>query len=221
MGQSLKILDVTDVTHDVKCFAVEKPDNFSFAPGQATDVAVDRDGWRDKTRPFTFTSLNAWQTLELTIKIYPGHEGVTKEIGTLDAGDRLILGDPWGTIQYKGPGCFIAGGAGITPFIAILRDLEVKGELGGHTLLFSNKSEDDIIHWSTFDGMSGLDCIFTVTDQPRSKLARGRIDKEFLRKHLTDIGQNFYVCGPPNMVEDVTSALDDLGAETDAVVLES
>ncbi|WDR00201.1 hypothetical protein PSC71_05305 [Devosia sp. J2-20] len=39
------------------------------------------------------------------------------------------MGDAWGTIQYQEPGTFIAGGAGVTPFIAILRDLQAKDTL--------------------------------------------------------------------------------------------
>lgn len=39
--------------------------------GQATDVAVDREGRRDEKRPFTFTLLSTDPYLEFVIKIYP------------------------------------------------------------------------------------------------------------------------------------------------------
>ena len=29
--------------------------------------------------------------------------------------DHVLIGDPWGAIEYRGPGTFFAGGAGITP----------------------------------------------------------------------------------------------------------
>lgn len=79
-----------------------------------------------KKRPFTFTSLNDNSFLEFTIKIYNDHEGVTKQLGLLKTGDKLLIDDVWGAIEYKGPGYFIAGAAGLTPFIAILRDLYQK-----------------------------------------------------------------------------------------------
>jgi ferredoxin-NADP reductase len=44
-------------------------------------------------------------------------------------GDQLIIRDVWGAITYKGKGVFIAGGAGITPFISIFRDLSARNEL--------------------------------------------------------------------------------------------
>jgi len=220
MAYTVRILDTAEVTHNVRRLTVEKPEGYVFTPGQATDVAVDRDGWREEQRPFSFTSLNAWPQLEFTIKIYPDHHGVTEQIGTLRAGEHLIIDEPWGAIQYKGKGSFIAGGAGVTPFIAIIRDLRERGELAGNALFFSNKEERDIILRDEFIAAEGLRCIFTVTDEPGSPLALGMIDKPFLEKHIDDFGQYFYVCGPPPMVEDVTKHLQGLGAAADTVVIE-
>lgn len=220
MTHSVEILKTEPVTHDVRRIVVAKPEGYEFTPGHATDVAVAREGWRDEQRPFTFTSRNEWPELEFTIKVYRDHDGVTEQIGGIEPGERLIIDDPWGAIEYKGPGCFIAGGAGVTPFIAILREQQAKGALAGNTLIFSNKSERDIILRDEFEAMDGLDCLFTVTDEPASPLARGLIDKAFLERHVTDFSQPFYVCGPPKMIEAVTDALKELGADPDSVVLE-
>jgi hypothetical protein len=220
MAHNVKITGISDVTHDVKRITVEKPDGLNFEPGQATDVAIDKPEWRDEQRPFTFTSLNSWPELEFIIKIYPEHGGVTEQIGMLREGDRLLIEDPWGAIRYKGQGCFIAGGAGVTPFIAIIRDLQSKGELSGNSLVFSNRTESDIILRSEIEAAKGLDYLFTVTDQPESELARGMIDREFLEKHVSNFEQEFYVCGPPEMVESVSACLKELGAKPDSIVFE-
>ncbi len=220
MAHTLTILDIAGVTHNVKRFRIEKPEGYSFEPGQATEIAIDKDGWRDEWRPFTFTSLTEEPYLEFTIKIYPDHDGVTEQIGKLREGERLILDDPWGTIQYKGKGCFIAGGAGVTPFIAIIRDLRARGELDGNTLVFSNQEERDIILREEFEAADGLKCIFTVTEQPSSNLLNDLVDKAFLKKHVGDFEQQFYVCGPPKMIEDVTAALKELGADVDSITFE-
>lgn len=220
MSHKIEVLDIEEVTHDVRKLTVEKPEGFVFEPGQATDVAIDKADWRDEKRPFTFTSLNEWPTLEFTIKVYPDHDGVTEQIGQLKKGDSLIIDDPWGTIEYEGSGVFIAGGAGVTPFIAILRGLHEKKQLAGNRLMFSNKTGTDIILRDEFEAMDGLDCLFTVTDQPDSELARGMIDKSFLKQHLDDFSQNFYVCGPPEMVEAISGHLKDLGADPDGITFE-
>lgn len=220
MPHTLTITDVADVTHNVKRLRIEKPAGYTFEPGQATEVAIDKDGWREEWRPFTFTALNDQPYLEFVIKIYPSHDGVTEQIGMLQKGDRLILDEPWGTIRYKGKGCFIAGGAGVTPFIAIIRDLQAKGELAGNTLVFSNKQERDIILREEFEAANGLNCIFTVTDEPSSDLLSDRIDKSFLQAQVGNFNQNFYLCGPPPMIEDVSEALKQLGANVDSITFE-
>ena len=95
-------------------------------------VALDKDGWRDEQRPFTFTGLPDADRLEFVIKSYPSHDGVTEQIADLKPGDSVLIEDPWGAIEDKGPGTFIAGGAGITPFIAILRARHAReGSLAG------------------------------------------------------------------------------------------
>lgn len=121
--QVLEIEKIEKVTHNVLRFTLEDSDQVEFTPGQATEIAIDKDGWRDKGHPFTFTSLPWEDHLEFTIKIYPEHEGVTNELAKLQPGDQLILKSIFGAIHYKGDGTFIAGGAGVTPFISIIRKL--------------------------------------------------------------------------------------------------
>jgi len=161
---NVKILEISNVTHDVKCIRTEKPAGYTFVPGQATEVSVNKPGWEEERRPFTFTSLNEYPYLEFTIKGYADHEGVTKQIHQLAIGDELIVNDVWGTIAYKGPGYFIAGGAGITPFIAILRQLHKEGKLAGNKLLFSSKTMEDIIYEKELSNMLGSNFINVITN---------------------------------------------------------
>ncbi|MDX1591329.1 MAG: FAD-binding oxidoreductase [Balneolaceae bacterium] len=216
------ITDIQPVTHDVRQIRLEKPYDFSFTPGQATEVSIDKDGWRDEKRPFTFTSLNSDPYLEFVIKIYPDHDGVTEQIGKLKKGDALIIDDPWGTIEYKGEGVFLAGGAGVTPFIAIFRDLEKKGKVGDNKLIFSNKSDKDIILKDEFENILGDQFINAITDEPTDDhlFLDGHIDKNFLSNHIDDFDQPFYVCGPMPFNEAMMKYLKELGADPDALVFE-
>ena len=121
----VKIKSIKHVTHDVLQIVTEKPENLKFTPGQATEVSINRNGWMDKKRPFTFTPLPVDNFLQFTIKTYPSHQGVTNQLLKLNTGDELILHDVFGAIAYKGEGLFIAGGAGVTPFISIFKHLEL------------------------------------------------------------------------------------------------
>jgi len=217
----VRILKAEWVAHDVRRFKVEKPDGFSFTPGQATDVSINKSEWISKKNPFTFTSLASDPNLEFTIKIYKERKGVTNALGSLKIGDELIIREPFGAIHYKGPGVFIAGGAGITPFIAILRQLQKENKLEGNTLIFSNKTEKDIILKSEFDRMKGLDVIYTLTRESNEKYEDEHIDQRFLQDHISDFTQNFYICGPIRLVGEVQHILRKLGAQSEAIVVET
>jgi ferredoxin-NADP reductase len=216
----VKILDVQNVTHNVKRFTISKPVNFSFKPGQATDVVINLREWKNERRPFTFTSLNDWTTLEFTIKIYSDHNGVTNELGTLKPGDELILHDVWGTINYKGEGVFIAGGAGVTPFIAILRQLHLDNKIGNNKLIFSNRTISDIILKDEFENMLGKNFINTITGEKTNQYDHEKIDANYLSKKIDNFDQYFYICGPDAMVEDMHQDLLKIGAKEEKIVIE-
>jgi len=216
----VKILNIKQITHDVKRFQIEKPAGYSFIPGQATDVSINIPGFRDKKNPFTFTCLNTDPYLEFTIKIYPSHNGVTNELGKLKLGDELIIRDVWGAITYKGKGVFIAGGAGITPFIAILRDLQTRDEIIGNMLLFANKTKADIILEQEFKMILGKYFINILSDEKTDTYFHGIINEDFLKANISDFNRKFYVCGPPPMIDSVLKQLADLGAGENSITLE-
>jgi len=222
MSHTLTITNIQPITHDVRQYTFEKPDGYTFEPGQATEVSIDKDGWRDANHPFTFTNLNEDPFLEFTIKSYPDHNGLTEQIGQLKEGDSFIIKDPWGTIEYKGPGVFIAGGAGVTPFIAIFRELSKKGAIDGNRLIFSNKTPKDIVLEDEFDSMLGDNFTNAITDEPTDDYLYldGFIDKEFLEEQIDDFDQPFYVCGPPPFMDAILGYLKELGADPDGLVFE-
>jgi hypothetical protein len=216
----VKIISVEPVTHDVKRFTIQKPEGFEFIPGQATEVSINTPDLKNEKQPFTFTNLKENENLEFTIKIYDSHNGVTKELAKLKHGDELIIRDVWGAIEYKGEGVFIAGGAGVTPFIAILRQLQADDKIANNKLIFTNKSEKDIILKKEFNEMLGLNFINTLTVEKKEGYENSRIDFNFLKDKINNFKQHFYVCGPPKFVKAISEALTQLGAKTDAVVFE-
>ena len=217
---SVTIQKIESLNHNVRRLVTEKPDNYTFKPGQATLVAVDREGMREEKRPFTFTSLPEEAHLEFTIKIYPDHEGVTAAIDRLREGDRLLIEDPWGAITFQGPGTFIAGGAGLTPFLAILRDQAKNPDSGVNRLIFSNHTEKDLFLRKELEEVTDGNLLLTFTKEEVSGAEHGPVDLEFLKKHAEDSGRTFYICGPPAMVEDVSGNLKKMGVASEKIVTE-
>lgn len=220
MSYTVKILSILPLTHNVKQIKVEKPKGFSFIPGQATEVSINKEGWKNEKRPFTFTCLPDADHLEFVIKSYRDHDGVTNQIDQLVAGDELILDDAWGVIQYKGRGVFIAGGAGITPFIGIIKHLQSQGKLAGNRLFFSNKTGKDVILEDYFLDSLGNDFISTLTDEQKEGHEFGMINKDFLKRHVQDFSRKFYICGPDKMVKAISEILEDLGASPEGITFE-
>ena len=139
---------------------------------------------------------------------------------SLKEGDEIIVRDVWGAIEYKGPGYFIAGGAGITPFIAIFRQLKKEGRLEDNQLFFSNKTDSDIILEDEFNSMLGNKVTHIITNDASTKYYSGRIDEAFLKQNVKDFSRHFYLCGPDPMVQAMQEILSRLGASPDAVVFE-
>lgn len=217
--QRLKIVSTHYITHNVKRFVLEKPEGFEYAPGQSGHISIDVPGWEDKIRPFTFTSLQHWDYLELIVKIYEEQKGVTAEMGKLKSGNVLLLHDIFGSIKYKGPGIFIAGGTGITPFIAIFRALYHSGNLRDVALLYSNKSKEDIILHEELTKMLGPAYKNVFTREGVIGFRERRIDRKFLIETIGDFNSRFYVCGPKNFTDEICEALVSLGADPEYLVV--
>lgn len=220
MEHIIKVKSVDKVTFDVLKIITEKPKNFIFEPGQATEVAINKIGWQNEKRPFTFTSIPENEYLEFVIKTYPSHQGVTNELLKLKKDDELIIGESWGSINYKGEGIFIAGGAGVTPFISIFRNLQSKNEIGSNKLIFANKTQADIINKHEFKKILGKNFINILSGEKIDKYAYGYITGDFLKESITKSNNYFYVCGPQPMMEAVEKQLANLKVPSEAIIKE-
>ena len=217
---TIKIISIGHITHDVLQVFTEKPKQLDFTPGQAAEISINKDGWQDEKRPFTFTSLPNDDYLQFTIKTYPAHKGVTNELLQLKKNDELILHDVFGAIAYKNEGVFIAGGAGVTPFICIFRYLQSKNETGNNKLIFANKTKGDIILAHEFKKLLGKNFINILSDEKAVGYAHGQITEGFLKDYIKDPKKNIYVCGPPPMMEAIEKFLSNLHVDKKMIIKE-
>lgn len=220
MTQLAKVISVEHLTHDVLRIRAEKPQSLIYVPGQAVDISINKDGWQGELRAFTFTSLPDDKHIEFTIKTYPSHNGVTNQLLSLKPGDELLIHDVFGDINYKGEGIFIAGGAGVTPFIAILKQLEKEHKVGNNKLIFANKTRADIILEDKFNALLGRNFINILSDEERAGYEHGFISAELIKKHTNGQPQYFYICGPDPMMNAVEKHLSTLGVADNFIVKE-
>ena len=220
MANAVKIKSIEKITHDVLHIVAQKPGELKYHAGQAVDVSINKPGWEKELRPFTFTSLPTDNQIEFTIKTYPAHNGVTNQLLLLQPGDELLIGEVFGDIAYKGEGVFIAGGAGITPFLAILKQLEKENKIGNNKLLFANNTQADIINKEKLTNLLGNNFINILSNEKKEGFENGFITAGLIQKHT---GKNsfYYLCGPPPMMAAIENQLALLGVKSEYIVKEA
>lgn len=222
MGHIVNLLSTEHLTHDVLRLRAKKPAYLSYLPGQAVDISLNKEGWKNELRAFTFTSLPEEDHIEFIIKTYPDRKGVTNQLLSYPAGSELIVEEPFGDIHYKGEGIFIAGGAGITPFVAIFKQLEKENRVAGNKLIFANKTKSDIILESHFQKLLGKNFINVLSNEELVGYEHGFISAELLKKYSEDSpNAYYYLCGPPPMMAAIEKHLAVLGVKEAQIVKEA
>ncbi|MCR9085761.1 MAG: flavodoxin reductase [Rhodobacteraceae bacterium] len=219
VSYELHLAKIDLVARRVHRLRMRRPSGFTYVPGQAVDITLARDGWRDEPRPFTIVSLLEDPDLEFLIKAYPDHGGVTEQIAHLSDGASVTVSDPWGALRDRGDGLFLAGGMGITPWLAILRARAAAGMPVQSTLLYAVEAQADLLAIEELRAMVGLTLVAVVAEDPGPDHRHGRLDRALIQKHLPEAGP-VYLCGPPPMEEAVTEVLRDLDVGDDRVVVE-
>jgi len=208
-----KILEKNYLNHNVIQFLIQKPYGYNYKAGQAIELSIDKPGYDLAVAPFTITNLNNDPYLELIVKISIEKGGLTHGLSTMSIGETLQITEAWGSYQYKGPGMFIAAGTGITPFLPIIKELKAEGEniLREHTLLYANRTREDILFTAYLKKVFGKNCIHILSRSKSRNSIFGRINIEILQKYVHDLNQYFYICGPKPFEIDITKQLVRLG----------
>lgn len=217
----VKIQTINHITPDVVRIVCDKPEGLYYKPGQAADVSINKPGWEQALRAFTFTSIPDDPILEFIIKTYPSRNGVTRQLLSLAPDDELLIHDVFGDITYKGEGLFIAGGAGITPFVSIFRQLERDKKVGNNKLIFANKSKADIILEDQLRGILGKNFINILSEEVNVNYDHGFVTADLINAHIQEDNQFIYLCGPDPMMRAIELHLSLLAIDDGLIVRES
>ena len=222
---------------------------FSFEAGQAALIGPAE---QDARIPYSIASApietleNGW--LDFLIKVEPtgrwGHR-----FDTLASGMHLGIQGPFGAFMFpvqppERHFLFIAGGTGIAPIRAMIRQALLRRQEGRMRLLYSAKTADDFAYLPELGELAslqrldgGLDLRLHVTREAPdtrhpapstplgpgptlSKVERGRITPSQLAPLIDDAATLCFVCGPETMVADVPRMLVELGIDRARVRVE-
>jgi ferredoxin-NADP reductase len=217
-----EVRDVIDETPRVRSLLLHLPDWPGHRAGQHVDVRLTAEDGYQAQRSYSIASAPRPGMLTLTVERLEDGEVSSYLAGEARRGDSFELRGPIGgyfvwTPALGGPLYLVAGGSGIVPLMAMLRDRAAASDTTPATLLYSSRSADDIIYRAELERMAaqGVTVVHTLTrSQPPgwTGFAR-RIDRAMLDAPGLGPAQQprIFVCGPTPMVEAAARDLRDLG----------
>ena len=198
---SLTLIDRRWLTKRAFEIKFSRPSNLLFKPGQRIRIhhpSAERD----------YTPVSAPQDPEITLCIRKVDTGrFTPVLSTDEIGTRFEVSGPDGYFTFKPSArrpVFVATGAGIAPFCSMVRS-----GVTGFTLLHGVDNPDDLYYAAEFKTAADLyvPCI-SKGYQSSSEYFRGRVT-DYLQRHLSPAGYDFYLCGRREMIRDVTWLVDE------------
>jgi NAD(P)H-flavin reductase len=199
---------------------------FSFEAGQAALIGLAD---HEARVPYSIASAPAEAErtglLDFLIKVEPsgrwGHQ-----FDRLEPGDEIGVRGPFGAFLFpQNPSedhfLFIAGGTGIAPIRAMIRQALLAGRTGRMRLLYSAKTADDFAYLPELRDMSandGLELRLHTTREAPSD--RSRIGLAQLAPLVDRAETLCFVCGPESMVADVPPMLVELGIDRSRIRVE-
>lgn len=218
----VKIADIQNISPTVKSFTLAlEGQPFTFLPGQWIDCFIDIGG-RAEVAGYSMTSSpteDGW--FSIAVKLV-GDNPVTDYLHERAAiGDTIIVEGGQGDFYYTGGDshrlALIAGGIGITPIASIIRFIDQSGLQVPTTLVYSAATSSELLFRAEFEAITARNRSFRAhfrVTRPHSEAWSGnvgRISAATLQEAGIDTNHLCYICGPPQMIRDMLTALKEIG----------
>ncbi len=218
-----RVVQVIKRTKSVKSIRLEKPEHFSYLPGQWTFLIFGDESDR-LMKPLSFSSSPTEGHLEVTKKL----TGLrfSELVDDLEVGDTLSLDGPYGDFSFLGEHdkvCMLSGGIGITPLLSMIKFCTDKKTSTDISLLYSNRNEDEIPFKDDLKQMQRtnlqLEVNMTITNPSSAwRGLSGRVNGEMIKSTVPQWAERiYYVSGPQPMVESMTTLLEEMGLDQDQI----
>jgi predicted ferric reductase len=179
-------------------------------PGQFGFLRVMKPGLREP-HPFTIAGIEADGIVRFAIKPLGDYTQALR--ANIAAGDRLKLEGGYGRFNHRRGGkkqIWLAGGIGVTPFLAMARHL--KGDEGQQIhMVYCVRDRREAIGLETFEAQARTLGNFSFVLHDSS--ADGRLDAAKLATGsvIDPSGADLWFCGPPPLREAIVKGLKELG----------
>jgi len=204
---------------------------FNYQSGQYIILKKDFSG-EDIRRSYSLCSTPDENDFRIGVKKVTNGIMSTYLNENLNEGDEIEVMSPRGNFcvnDYTSNIIGFAAGSGITPVISIIKSVLLSG--GTFTLVYGNRTKEDTIFKAQLDNLkdkysSQFNLHYTfddgISDNP---LYNGRIDKEkvsaFFGGNLELLkADEYFMCGPEQMIIDVSDVLKELGVNENKIQFE-
>lgn len=195
-------------------------------------------------RAYSMASTPEEELLRFTIRIATPPPRAGKEVPPgvgssyvfhLKKGDRVVLSGPYGDFFIKDTDremCFIGGGAGMAPMRShIFHELETVQTHRKMTFWYGARSKSEMFYDDQFKALEDHHDNFSYhvalsEPQPEDNWTgmTGYIHQclyeHYLKDHPDPTEIEYYLCGPPPMIDAVCTTLDDLGVEPEMIAFD-
>jgi ferredoxin-NADP reductase len=218
--------DVIDETPRTRTLVLDVPGWPGHRAGQHLDVRLTGDDGYQAQRSYSIASAPEDTQLAITVERIEDGEVSPYLAGDVRKGDKFELRGPIGgyfvwTAALGGPLFLVAGGSGIVPLMAMLRHRANATSNVKTALLYSSRTQGDIIYRAELDALAaradGLTVVHTLTREKPADWRGGtrRIDRDMLGEFgfPPSAKPRMFICGPTPLVESAAGSLRDLGHE--------
>lgn len=237
---TLKIKDIRRETADAVSIAFEVPPQqqpeYQFKQGQYVTLKLNLKGEEVRRSYSLCSSPYSEKELRVAIKEVNGGLVSTYINRELKVGDMMEVMTPMGNFHTVLSGAksknyvLFAGGSGITPMMSIVKSVLYVEKQSKITLIYANRSEETSIFREELDVISGNNPNLTVVhvyDQPIQKISdlqTGILTAEKTKTLVENFGgvnaDEYFVCGPAPMMENVKITLEALKVPKEKIHIE-
>jgi len=212
-GFRTRVVSARSLTPTTRAIEVEKPKAFTFGPTQFTFLQLQTEEGMD-ARPMSLATSPTRPHLEYAVRL--SDSPYKRAFAALQPNDEVRVFGPIGdfVLHETRPAVLVAGGVGITPLKGMAEYAADKALPIPIRLIYSNRSEDEIVYRRELETLETLNPHFRVlntltraTDRGW-KGATGRIDSKLVQEAARDLlDPIYYVSGTPSMVVGVLRLL--------------
>jgi ferredoxin-NADP reductase len=221
---------IREETATTRTIALDAPGWAGHSAGQHVDVRLTAEDGYQAERSYSIASPPDGRRVELTVQRVRDGEVSPYLVEEMMVGDELELRGPVGgwfvwRAQEPGPVLLIAGGSGIVPLMAMMRERARTDSEAPFSLLYSVRSPDDVFYAGELSGLArdgggiGVSLLYTRAAPAGATRPVGRIGPDDLTAAARPPGSGVraYVCGPTAFVEAVAGLLVAQGHDASAI----